>query len=116
MKIYRGHRDRVTGCHVTVTDGHGSRELPMRRDLADLAPGFGWGYAVHPARQLALAMLCDLWGDDGRALCYYEGLAFGLIAGIQTHDWELTDQQVRDVLDRLDSEARERATQTEFLE
>ena len=89
MKVYRGGRS-LDGAVVTV-DG---QPLPPRYDLKRLsATGFEWTYeGVGPA-QLALALLADHLGDDGRALVLYEPFMRRVVAELD-NSWELTSADI----------------------
>jgi len=89
MKVYRGGRS-LDGAVVTV-DG---QPLPPRYDLKRLsATGFEWTYeGVGPA-QLALALLADHLGDDGRALALYEPFMQRVVAELD-NSWELTSADI----------------------
>jgi len=89
MKVYRGGRS-LDGAVVTV-DG---QPLPPRYDLKRLsATGFEWTYeGVGPA-QLALALLADHLGDDGRALALYEPFMQRVVSELD-NSWELTSADI----------------------
>jgi hypothetical protein len=71
--------------------------LPTRTDLKKLSfNGFSWGTCSPGAGQLALALLCDVLGNDSRAvrLCSY--LCDLVIRNLSSSaSWILTDRDVR---------------------
>ena len=85
MKTYVGGRS-LAGAEVTV-DG---ASLNPRFDLKRLSPaGFEWTYEGNGPAQLALALLADHLGDDGRALALYESFMRAVVAELD-NSWELT--------------------------
>jgi len=93
MKIYRGGRS-LDGAVVTV-DG---KPLPPRQDLKRLsATGFEWTYEGAGPAQLALALLADHLGDDGRALALYEAFMIRVVAELD-NSWELNSADIEAAL------------------
>jgi hypothetical protein len=89
VKLYRGGRS-LDGAVVTV-DG---KPLDPRHDLKQLSTtGFEWTYEGAGPAQLALALLADHLGDDGRALALYERFMRHLIAELD-NSWELTSADI----------------------
>jgi hypothetical protein len=89
MKIYVGGRS-LAGAEVTV-DG---TALDPRFDLKRLSPtGFEWTYEGNGPAQLALALLADHLGDDGRALQLYEPFMRAVVAELD-NSWELTSAEI----------------------
>jgi hypothetical protein len=93
MKTYVGGRS-LAGAEVAV-DG---RKLDPRFDLKRLSPtGFEWTYEGSGPAQLALALLADHLGDDGRALALYEAFMRAVVAELD-NSWELTSADIDAVL------------------
>ena len=78
-KIYHG---QSWSSVVVETDDGRSYNLNPRHDLRNHSPdGFAWGYGGSGPAQLSLALLCDLLGDDRRALRIYQDFKFAVVAG-----------------------------------
>ena len=89
MKTYVGGRS-LAGAEVTV-DG---RPLDPRFDLKRLSPtGFEWTYEGNGPAQLALALLADHLGDDGKALQWYQPFMRAVVADLD-NSWELTSSEI----------------------
>lgn len=89
MKTYEGARS-LAGAIVTV-DG---RPLPPRRDLKLLSKaGFEWTYQGAGPAQLALALLAEHFGDDGKALLHYERFMREVVADLD-NAWRLTSADI----------------------
>jgi Family of unknown function (DUF6166) len=89
MKTYVGGRS-LAGAEVTV-DG---AALDPRFDLKRLSPtGFEWTYEGNGPAQLALALLADHLGDDGRALVLYQPFMRAVVAELD-NSWELTSADI----------------------
>ena len=98
MKVYEGGRS-LDGAVVTV-DG---KKLAPRLDLKKLSPaGFEWTYEGAGPAQLALALLADHLGDDGRALAAYEPFMRKVVAELD-NSWELTSADIDAALRDLDA-------------
>ena len=96
MKVYEGGRS-LDGAVVTV-DG---KKLPPRYDLKKLSPtGFEWTYEGAGPAQLALALLADHLGDDGKALALHEKFMRAVIADLD-NSWRLTGAEIDEALRRL---------------
>jgi hypothetical protein len=96
MKLYQGGRS-LDGAVVTV-DG---APLDPRYDLKRFSPaGFEWTYEGDGPRQLALALLADHLGDDGRALALTEVFMRSVVAELD-NAWELTDGDIATALEGL---------------
>lgn len=96
MKTYQGGRT-IDGIQVTV-DG---QPLAERLDLKTLSEdGFEWGYEGPASAQLALAILADHLGDDGKALRLYEPFMREIIANC-ANEWVLTSPDVTDAVTAL---------------
>ncbi len=89
MKTYRGGRS-LEGAAVTV-DG---RPLDPRYDLKRLsATGFEWTYEGAGPAQLALALLADHLGNDGRALALDRPFMRAVVAELD-NSWELSSADI----------------------
>ena len=89
MKIYEGGRG-LGGAQVTV-DGE---PLDPRFDVRCFSPmGFEWTYEGDGPRQLALALLCDHFGDSDRALALTEGFMRDVVATLD-NAWMLTSEEI----------------------
>ena len=89
MKTYVGGRS-LAGAAVTV-DG---KPLDPRFDLKRLSPaGFEWTYEGNGPAQLALALLADHLGNDGRALALYQPFMRAVVAELD-NSWELTSAEI----------------------
>lgn len=97
MKTYsmerfgRGHCSAVVHDH----DSGKTRGLPPRNDLRDHSPdGFAWGYGGSGPSQLSLAILCDHFGDDAKALRLYQDFKFFRIAPEESDRWQITSDEI----------------------
>lgn len=89
MKTYVGGRS-LAGAQVTV-DG---QPLNPRFDLKRLSPtGFEWTYEGNGPAQLALALLADHLGDDGKALRLYEPFMRAIVSDLD-NSWQLTSADI----------------------
>lgn len=87
---YRGVRG-ANGCLVTC-DGV---ELMTRNELRNhSATGFDWGVIGGGTAQLALAMLCDFYRDDNKALQYYEDFKVDMLAPIGGASWTIKSDSI----------------------
>lgn len=98
MKTYRGDRT-IDGIVVTV-DG---QPLDPRYDIKRLtSTGFEWTYEGQGPAQLALALLADHLGDDGRALALYQPFMQAIVANFG-NDWELTEDDMAEAVASLNA-------------
>lgn len=96
MKRYTGSRT-IDGIRVLVN----GQPLSERYDLKRFTNGgFEWTYEGAGPAQLALALLADHLGDDGRALELYAPFMREVIANLE-NDWELTSQEIDQVLAKI---------------
>lgn len=93
MKIFKGVRDEH-GCTVTVNGA----PLDVRSDLRQHSAGFEWGYEGSGPRQLALAILAEHFGDDGRAVDRHQAFMETVVAELDEDQWTLTGDQIDDRL------------------
>ncbi len=90
MKVYRGTRESGD-CVVTVN----GTPLDPRLDLRILSTeGFEWGYDGGGPSQLALAILADHFGDDGKAVNHYRFFRGAVIAMIRDDEWTIDTTRV----------------------
>src|SRR5687768_13716339 len=89
MKTYEGTRT-IDGLVVTV-DG---KRLDERYDVKRFTRyGFEWTYEGESPQQLALAILCDHFGDQQYAVRLSELFMKSVIANLD-NDWTLTRQDI----------------------
>lgn len=64
--VYRGEQPSTGGPgEVTVVEDDTERTLDPRTDIANHSPsGVSWGFRGSGPRQLAIALLADVYGDD----------------------------------------------------
>ncbi len=96
MKIYQGVRT-PHGCSVTVNGA----PLDPRVDLRQHSAGIEWGYEGSAPRQLALAILCDYFGDDARALQQYAMFMAVVVGELKGDQWTLTDDQIKQTFEQV---------------
>ena len=84
MKIYKALRT-ADGCSVTV-DG-----VPLGSESAS---DFEWGYEGSGPQKLALAILADHFGDDGRARTHHKVFMEVVLAELRSDEWTLTSEQI----------------------
>jgi Family of unknown function (DUF6166) len=110
MKTYTAYR--LPGEHDTAGEGRVTvhqqgkqpRPLDPRFDLRRHADGFNWGYSGSGPAQLALALAADALGDDDLARNVYQKLKFKLLGRLPKDGWALTEQQVRQVIQEIQTE------------
>src|SRR5947208_14776729 len=106
MKSYVGERDATDGWQVNVYDNRTRTIHPLnpkpRQKINNHSPdGFSWGYGGSGPAQLALAILLDVYGDATIASENYQDFKWNVIANLnQGEGFELTEQQVREALER----------------
>jgi hypothetical protein len=70
--------------------------LPLRLDLWNHSPtGFNWGYGGSGPAQLALALLCDVLGDDREAVRLHQAFKWDVVARLGD-EWMLVADEIRD--------------------
>ena len=98
MKTYKGDRT-IDGIVVTVN----GEPLDQRLDLKTLShDGFEWSFVGPASAQLALAILADHTGDDGKTLRLYEAFTREMVANF-ANEWVLTSADVEDAVQALDN-------------
>lgn len=91
-KFYHGYRDDKFRLVVTVSGKH---PLDPRLDLFRHSPdGFEIGFHGKGPAQLALAMLADALGDDGRALSLHRHFCAHYTALVQRQGFEISAARV----------------------
>jgi len=105
MKTYFGQAPH----RVIVQLANGKvRELDPGNAIVNHSPtGFSWGYAGSGPAQLALALCRDVLGRGGaktqHALRVYQAFKLRVIAKLPSdQDWELTEEQIRNVITLID--------------
>ncbi len=99
MKTYTGDRT-IDGIDVRV-DG---QPLDPRTDIEQITDlGFEWTYEGDSPAQLALAMLADHLGDDGRALDRHQAFMAEVVAYLD-NTWSLTSADIDAALTRIEHE------------
>lgn len=91
MKTYRGQLEDTGGGNVIVQNGDEVYPLPLRLDLKNHSPtGFSWGYWGSGPSQLALALLVDHFGDDKKAIEFYQEFKRRVIGRLPKNEsWEM---------------------------
>ncbi len=96
MKTYSGSRT-IDGIKVDV-DG---RRLDERYDIQRFTNGgFEWTYEGDEPRQLAIALLAEHLGDDGKALELSEAFMKAKIADLD-NDWTLSTEDIDSILNEM---------------
>ncbi len=96
MKTYKGDRT-IDGIDVTVDN----QPLAHRLDLKVYTDrGFEWSYEGDGPRQLALAILADYFGDDGKALAECEAFMARVVANFG-NEWEMTSGDIKMALEHI---------------
>ena len=96
MKIYEGKRT-IDGLVVTV-DG---KPLPEHYEVKRFTRfGFEWTYEGESPQQLALAILADFLGDNGKAIRLSGPFMREIVANLD-NDWVLTGDEVAAALRKL---------------
>lgn len=103
---YNGVR-RATGCLVTCD---GVMVDPRNNLRNHSATGFDWGTAGGGTSQLALAMLCDFYRDDDKALQYYEEFRADILAPIAQPVWTIKADTIIEWTRRKMKERKHEAT------
>ena len=105
MKHYSGVRTK-DGCVVTVHEPDGrTHDLELRLDVRSHSPtGAEWGYGGSGPAQLALALACDVLGDEEAAQDVHQDLKFRVVGRLPHEGWELTEEQLRASISQLQAE------------
>jgi hypothetical protein len=84
--------------------------LPLRLDLRNHSPsGFAWGYRGSGPAQLALALLADALGDDGRAERLHQHFKDAFVARlVENREWQASVQGVRLLADVVETRLERR--------
>lgn len=105
MTALRRYEARSFGA-VTVIDVDGSQHpLDPRLDLRNHSPtGFSYGYCGSGCAQLALAILCDVYGDE-KAVEFYQQFKFKKIATMRRDEpFSITAAEVMAVVEEIEKE------------
>lgn len=105
LRNYLATRSPRGDCAVTVGAGERRNDLPPRLDLSNHSPtGFEWGYGGSGPAQLALAILADALGNDGRALRLHQRFKFKVIASMPRDGFVLSLDQVLEHVHQIEAE------------
>lgn len=89
----------ASGTVVMVQTQQGRWRLKPRLDLMRHHPvGFDWAHTGSGPAQLALALLAHASGNDEFALEHYQVFKHEIVARLPRNGWELTSQQVLQML------------------
>lgn len=112
QKVYEGRRESngfASSLLSKVVVKVNGRDLPTRRDVKDLSPtGFEWGYGGSGPAQLALAILCDYWGDEVSALRYHQEFKWEVVALLPEGNWTLTEAEIEQAVRKVTGQLREK--------
>ena len=101
-RIYRGSRDNLGACIVTVHECGVTRVLDARYELRRHSPdGFNWGYCGSGPAQLALALLANATGDDITAQVWYQVFKARFVSRFRSDVWDLSAVDVLAALAEL---------------
>ncbi len=96
MKVYLGNRT-LDGLEVTVD----SAPLDPRTDVKAVSQnGYEWGYAGPEPAQLALAILCDHYGDTDKALKDYPIFMEAIVSNFN-NEWEMSSEDIDIALENI---------------
>jgi hypothetical protein len=115
MKRYTGYRlpsEKGTAEQALVTvheEGKEPRPLDPRFDLRMHADGFNWSYAGSGPAQLALALACDVLGDEEEAQRVYQSLKFRVIGRLPRDGWSLSEEEIRQHIRDIQKRDEERS-------
>lgn len=101
MRVY----DADDHGHVIVREDGVERDLDPRYDLRNHSPdGFAWGYEGSGPAQLALAIVCDLTGDDVLAQQIYQRFKSLFVAKLNMDEgWTVSEEELRPLLQRCEA-------------
>lgn len=101
-RMYEGKRLPTGDCLVDVIEDGRRTPLPLRLDLDNKSPVFDWGHlGVGPA-QLALALLADASGDNGRALYFALDFKRRFVSNLPQDRWSASRESVLLVLSAIE--------------
>lgn len=88
----------------TVTRADGTK-LPLRTDISNRSPtGFAWGYRGSGPRQLAIALLADVYDDDAAADPVLQLAVKDELVAYLPNQFEIEASDVRDVVEEARNE------------
>lgn len=99
-KNYIGDRT-IDGVIVTVDDAPLLERIELK---AYTDRGFEWSYEGDGPRQLALALLCDHFGDDGVALKEADRFMRRVVANFG-NTWQMSSTDIATALDNIRASA-----------
>jgi len=103
MKTYIGTYHQQ-GNTVVVQESGRERRLSPKVNIRNHSPsGFSWGYGGSGPAQLALAIMCDLYGDriEDHPV-NYQTFKFAFVANLpESKPWRATEAEVRQAVARL---------------
>jgi hypothetical protein len=79
------------------------------------------GYALKPRHdlateygpaQIAIALIADATGDDQKALTHYKAFCMRVLLPFQNHEWELSQEDVRQAVMDIERDHPHRHTET----
>ena len=95
---------------VLVEDGKDTRALDPCLDVRNHSPtGFAWGYGGSGPAQLAIALMCDVFGkpkSEEELLSlhpvHYQEFKYDFIARLEMRQsWSITEEGIRSIVERL---------------
>lgn len=87
---------------VVDLETHEAHPLPAGLQYVNHSPtGFEWGYLGSGPAQLAFAILLDHFGDLDQARVFYQAFKFDVIGGLSQDHWELTTEEVAEILNKI---------------
>lgn len=107
MGRYRGWRAADgAAVAVSVPDGGGGEERPLRPDIGAL--GYDWGKANEGAKRLAVALLAMVIPDDNhRIVRVYMRFTHRTVATWSAPTWSIDDDAIRRVVEDIERVERE---------
>jgi hypothetical protein len=100
----------VTAEVVDPSHPAGGYPLDPRYDLRNHSPaGYEMGYSGSGPAQLALALLADALGDTDQAQEHYQKFKARVIAPIEGDAFEISQEEIKQIVHRLAQERQERA-------
>lgn len=106
MKFYRGLPDGTVLVQPEPdTRREDARALSPRHDLFNHSPtGFNWGYGGSGPTQLALALACDVLGDDMKARRLYQQLKWRWVTTLPIDKAWGPEHDLRSMLAEIEKE------------
>lgn len=103
LKVFKGVRSDNNICSVTVQQVDApTYYLYDFLNVRNHSPsGFEWGYSGSGPAQLAVAILCDIYGPESAEVLMYQDFKSAVIVQLPKEKWELTEQNIRAIVDSL---------------